>query len=149
MTELVVTHVRILVFNRHGCLLLARRRNPVGGNCVWEPPGGAIDPGESPSTAAERELQEETGLNENISPNQWVQVHREYTWKGEERVREEIIYSAHVDDPDVNPQMPTEEERATFLEWRWVSTDEISLLDDSIYPNDPFALAEAIEQSDR
>ncbi len=45
-----------------GKLLVARRAagSPLEG--AWEFPGGKVEPGEEPATAAGRELQEETGL---------------------------------------------------------------------------------------
>lgn len=49
--------VRVLVVTEAGVLLL-KRPCP----SVWEMPGGAIDPGESPEEAAVRETAEETGL---------------------------------------------------------------------------------------
>jgi len=42
-------------------VLLIRRKNPPFEN-MWALPGGFIDPGESPETAARRELLEETGI---------------------------------------------------------------------------------------
>ncbi|WP_435972026.1 NUDIX hydrolase [Streptomyces sp. Qhu_M48] len=44
-------------------LLLPHRRDPLDGTWLWEPPGGGIDPGETPLVAARRELAEETGLD--------------------------------------------------------------------------------------
>lgn len=143
MTNLLASHVRILVIDRLQRLLLAKRQDPMSGRCVWEPPGGAIDPGESAAAAAERELLEETGIIAHISSHGWVPRHREYEWKGEQRIREELFYTVHVDMPTVRPQMPTEEERATFLEWRWVSRDELCDIDADLYPSDPFGIADS------
>ena len=54
--------VRVLVLHPQGVLLL-KRPHPL----VWEMPGGAIDPGESPETAALRETEEETGLRVRLT----------------------------------------------------------------------------------
>lgn len=52
-------NVGIMLFNRDGALFLARRTDL---HDVWQCPQGGIDDGESPETAALRELREETGL---------------------------------------------------------------------------------------
>ncbi len=54
--------VRVLVLSEQGVLLLKRPHPP-----VWEMPGGAIDPGESPAEAAVRETREETGLEVRLT----------------------------------------------------------------------------------
>ncbi len=41
--------------------MLVENRHPVPGLHLWELPGGRMEPGESPRTAARRELREETG----------------------------------------------------------------------------------------
>ncbi|WP_455922685.1 NUDIX hydrolase [Pseudomonas putida] len=46
---------------REGLVLVQHRWRRAG--WVYEFPGGAVDPGESPEDAAVRELEEETGLN--------------------------------------------------------------------------------------
>jgi 8-oxo-dGTP diphosphatase len=48
---------------RDGKLLVARRPRGVHLEGYWEFPGGKIEQGEEPATAARRELEEETGLS--------------------------------------------------------------------------------------
>ncbi|MGN6793939.1 MAG: NUDIX domain-containing protein, partial [Streptosporangiaceae bacterium] len=47
---------RVLCLDQQGRVLLLRWRDPVDRTVLWEPPGGGIEPGESPITAARREL---------------------------------------------------------------------------------------------
>jgi len=50
--------VRIVCLDAQYRLLLLRWRDPHSGQFLWEPPGGGIEPGESPIEAARRELWE-------------------------------------------------------------------------------------------
>ena len=64
------------IFNEHGQVLLTRRAD----NGQWCLPSGGMEPGESPSEACAREVEEETGLKVRIlrlvgvysDPNQLV-----------------------------------------------------------------------------
>lgn len=55
--------VGVVVIDDRGRILLERRRD----NGMWGLPGGAIEPGESVSDTALREIKEETGLNIRIT----------------------------------------------------------------------------------
>jgi 8-oxo-dGTP diphosphatase len=56
------THLTTLIYPIHDdAVVLLRRRQPPNLG-LWSPPGGKIEPGESPLAAALRELAEETGL---------------------------------------------------------------------------------------
>lgn len=61
MSDDVRYAVRVLLFDPAGRLLLLHAAVPNGGT-IWCPPGGAIEPGESPEEAVQREVLEETGL---------------------------------------------------------------------------------------
>lgn len=57
---------------RGDTVLLGRRRGAHGAG-EWSFPGGKVDPGEEPSHAAARELEEETGLvATNVEPIIWT-----------------------------------------------------------------------------
>jgi len=59
---------RVLLFDERGRLLLLFDPDPEQGG-YWYPPGGRIEPGESPEEAARRELIEELGLDvPNLGP---------------------------------------------------------------------------------
>jgi ADP-ribose pyrophosphatase len=66
----VVRHadaVAILALNDVGEMLLVRQRRPAIGAMTVEAPAGLIDPGETPEQAARRELQEEAGLDGDMT----------------------------------------------------------------------------------
>lgn len=50
---------RVVCLDRDGRVLLMHWYDPISGTDVWEPPGGGLDPGETPLEAARRELAEE------------------------------------------------------------------------------------------
>ncbi len=52
----------VVTLDDDGCVVLLRQYRHAAGGYLWEVPAGKLDPGESPSTCAARELQEEAGL---------------------------------------------------------------------------------------
>lgn len=66
---LVLPSVSAFAFDDHDRLLLARHR----AENWWAPPGGAIEPDESPADAIVREVNEETGLD--IAPDEVIGVY--------------------------------------------------------------------------
>lgn len=133
------SHVRVLCLDAQGRLLLMRWRDPVDGHDTWEPPGGKVEPGESLLEAAARELREETGIAA-IPRAAYTILSRDDLWKGARRVRSEACFFAAIGDEVVRPEMPTEEERSTLVEWRLVRAGEIDRLDAPVYPGDPFGV---------
>ncbi len=69
---------RVLCLDPAGRVLLLRWRDPAEGAIFWEPPGGGLEPGESPLAAARRELHEETGLPADAVLERSVVVQRDF-----------------------------------------------------------------------
>ncbi|KEF34324.1 ADP-ribose pyrophosphatase [Deinococcus sp. RL] len=66
----VVRHadaVAVLALSERGEMLLVRQRRPAVGAVTLEAPAGLIDEGETPEQAARRELQEEAGLDGELT----------------------------------------------------------------------------------
>jgi len=61
-----VTTVVAAVIERDGLALIAQRRNEGPHALKWEFPGGKVEPGESPTNALLRELEEELAIHAQI-----------------------------------------------------------------------------------
>ena len=62
-------YVAVFAVTAVGRIPLVRQYRPAVEAFTWEFPAGTVDPGETPATAAERELREETGLRaERLDP---------------------------------------------------------------------------------
>tara|TARA_B100000686_G_C16666177_1_gene903715 strand:- start:322 stop:753 length:432 start_codon:yes stop_codon:yes gene_type:complete len=100
----------------------------------WEIPGGGIDRGEDSSTAAARELYEETGISEvKIGPVVWTQ-HVQFTFGGYHFDSDEVIHVAWCEDGEYQPQHLEALEAAAFLGARWWGVEEILSSDEPVLP---------------
>ncbi|WP_406312986.1 NUDIX hydrolase [Streptosporangium sp. NBC_01639] len=138
---------RVVCVNGEGRVLLMHWRDPVSDTTLWEPPGGGIDPGETPFEAARRELAEETGLPGGAVLNRWLPVRREFDWLGTHYVKTERFYLARFEDtPEVIPTAFTTEEEDTCLGSGWFSPTEMAELPGRLEPTD---LAEVVSRLSR
>ncbi len=65
-----------------GKLLVVRLRDPVTGVEALYPPGGGVEPGESPAVTAERETFEETGLRVTVESGSEHVLRHPFRWAG-------------------------------------------------------------------
>lgn len=72
------------VCQTEGHLLLVKLRDPSTGVTSWFPPGGAIEPGETPAQAAERETLEETGVAIRVDPALAIVERYPFRWDDED-----------------------------------------------------------------
>jgi tRNA(adenine34) deaminase len=63
-------------------LLMVRLEDPVSKRLYLFPPGGGIEAGESPASAAERETTEETGYRVRVDPASESILHYPFHWGG-------------------------------------------------------------------
>jgi double-stranded uracil-DNA glycosylase len=115
---------RALVVDPDDRVLLVRFEWP--DKTVWAPPGGGIDPGETPEQAIVRELAEECGLRDfELGPCIWMRTHWHLDFGGWAGQREQI-YLIRTDAFDPAPEW-TAEELATegISGQRWFNQTEL------------------------
>ena len=71
----IVISVAAAIIRRDEELLLTRRKADVHLPNLWEFPGGKVEPGESLSTALEREIREELGLRVRVLDEFYATTH--------------------------------------------------------------------------
>ena len=96
--------------NQHHFVLLIQRKNPPYQGC-WALPGGFLDVGESPASAATRELKEETGLT-------GIPLTQLHTFGEPNRdPREHVITIAHCAEVEKSEHTPIAADDATNVNW--------------------------------
>jgi 8-oxo-dGTP pyrophosphatase MutT (NUDIX family)/GNAT superfamily N-acetyltransferase len=118
---------RLLCCDPDDRVLLLHWRDPYDGFVLWEPPGGGIEPGETPLETVLREWGEETGLDAPAIGGEPVTVARDLMWLGDRYVGDEYFFLGRATSPGV-PEVggQTEIEQASYLGHRWLPWREIA-----------------------
>jgi 8-oxo-dGTP pyrophosphatase MutT (NUDIX family) len=119
-----------------GAVLLLRWRDPCDGRHLWEPPGGGIEPGETPLAAARRELSEETGLDPAAVLDRSVPVERDTWWNGRRHAGLEHFFVARFDQERPVPVRTglLPDEQANLQEYAWVAWSDLGTLAGRLEP---------------
>lgn len=127
---------RVLVLDPTDHVLLFRGRDstmPDAGSW-WFTPGGGLEPGESMTQAAIRELDEETGLKVAGLDGPVYEQEFDLTFEGKATHQFEAFFVTHVERFDITDTGWTELEQRTILGSRWWSADELDATGDPLYP---------------
>ncbi|MET8685788.1 NUDIX domain-containing protein [Streptomyces sp. NPDC004732] len=127
---------RVICMDAAHRLLLLRWQDPSDGAWLWEPPGGGIEPGETPLLAARRELAEETGLDPSAVLEGSVPVDRDVYWNGEQYTGTEHFFVARfpVDEPPLSRTGLLPDEQASLDTHTWIAWSDLPSLQDPVEP---------------
>ena len=129
--------VRVIMIDDHRRVLLFQDTDPgCPGISWWVTPGGGIDPGESETDAAVRELVEETGYrsrpDELIGP---LAVRRAvHGYSDQILVQDETFYALRVRPFEIDISGHTEDEQLTITGHRWWPSDDLADPDGWLWP---------------
>jgi 8-oxo-dGTP pyrophosphatase MutT (NUDIX family) len=127
---------RVLVVDDQGRLLLFQDTDLGSGVHMWITAGGAVEPGESETTAAVRELAEETGLvvgeADLVGPVARRKVFHGFSDKVVEQ--DEVYFGVNVPAFEVDTAGHTPEERLAMTEHRWWTREELLATEHDVWP---------------
>ncbi|UWZ51904.1 NUDIX domain-containing protein [Dactylosporangium aurantiacum] len=128
--------VRVICLDAAQRVLLLCWRDPADGSVLWEPPGGGIEPGETPLVTARRELVEETGLDPAAVRERAVPVERDLWWNGVHYAGVEHFFLARFDGdrPPLKRAGLLPDEQVNLQAHDWVGWAELGSLPDRLEP---------------
>lgn len=130
---------RVLLLDEHDRVLLLRGFDPAAreNGSWWFTPGGGLDPDETESAAAGRELFEETGLaGVALDGPVWHRT-AEFAFDGGHYRQDEVFFLARVSACQVGEGSDSgwsDLERRSLLGSRWWTLDELAGTAEVVYP---------------
>ncbi|WP_035793987.1 NUDIX hydrolase [Kitasatospora mediocidica] len=116
---------RTVVVDPEGAVFLVRSDNVEVG-VHWMPPGGGLDPGETPSAAARRELREETGWTDIPVDALLCTWEHDFTWHGTPVRQSEHIYLSRGPHREPLGDLRAAHQLDGILGWRWWTPQELA-----------------------
>ncbi|WP_282092319.1 RNA pyrophosphohydrolase [Epibacterium ulvae] len=142
-------NVGIMLLNGEGAVFVGQRMDRH--KDAWQMPQGGIDAGEDPRTAALRELEEETGVTQDLieliaESEGWLPYDLPHDvvpkfWGGQYRGQEQKWYLMRFTGRDEQVNIATK--HPEFSQWRWLPVEELI---DNIVPFKREVYARVIEE---
>jgi 8-oxo-dGTP pyrophosphatase MutT (NUDIX family) len=134
---------RVLLINENNQLLYLQAHEVCTGKTFWVMPGGGLEPGETFSEAAIREVNEETGLHIELGHCIWTR-HHIFSWLGCPHDQYEVFFTAQVTRAVINPPQPDE----YVIGHKWWSLNQLVDSNESFAPRRIASLLEPILMGD-
>lgn len=150
--------IRVVLLDVGGRVLLFHTHDPTYPELGrwWELPGGGMDPGETPTDTAVRELREETGFE--VAPAQvgvpsWRRD-ATFRYRGTRHLQHEQVLTVRLDAdrPVVDGTQRVGFEDEDYFGYRWWTVEAIQASSDQFYPGQlptllaPFLAGEQVEE---
>jgi 8-oxo-dGTP pyrophosphatase MutT (NUDIX family) len=143
------TTARVLLLDPDGRLMLFRGVDPARPEAGhwWFTPGGGVEPGETLTEAARREIREETGhvLPDDLGPVIHQQTIR-FTFDGTEYEQVDNFFRATAEHTRVDYSGWTEIERRAVHLHRWWTLEELATTTETLHPADVLTILTAIDE---
>jgi 8-oxo-dGTP pyrophosphatase MutT (NUDIX family) len=125
---------RVLVVDPGNRVLLLFDDRDEGREAFWYPPGGRIEPDETPEQAARRELREEIGVDTEVGPLV-LRCRARFAYRGRLYDQDEWHFVARTDRPDRLVSRLGDNETAAVAAHRWWSLAELEATRDAFFPD--------------
>ncbi len=139
---------RVLLFDELGRVLLLFDADPECGG-YWYPPGGRIEPGESPEEAARRELIEEIGLDVAELGPVVLRRRARFVYGGRTMDQDEWHLLGHVQSPVIGSGRAGDAEAAAVAAHRWWSIEDLRASGERVFPEELVGIMERLGVCDR
>ena len=140
---------RLLVLDANNHVLLFRfefQDGALAGKAYWATPGGALEEGEDYPDAAKRELREETGITTPVLAQVGQRSTTFQTPDGGYVEADERYFLVRVNDQQIDKSGQSALEARYMTKHKWWSREDLTMTDETVFPDGLLGMIEAQSQ---